>query len=100
MTNSRNCAIPLPPKRRIQLTERWRGVCVPNAPPDQWVDLLCRKAGSRMQMGGSFPETFVSIFSLQNASLFHTRISLELASVRGNRGLADAAGLMGRLLGR
>ena len=52
-----------------------------------------------MQMGGSPPETFVSIFCMQNASLSRADKSLELASAQRNSGVAAAARQMRRFFG-
>ena len=47
------------------------------------LDLLRRKAESRMQIGGGVPEAFASILCMQNAALPRQGQSLVLASVHG-----------------
>ena len=47
-----------------------------------------------MQMGGSSPETFVSILRLQNASLPRAEKSLALASAQGGRCGSKANGVI------
>ena len=55
-------------------------------------EVLRRRAESRLQMGGSSPETFVSILCIQKACLPRTDESLALASAQGDLGVAAAAG--------
>ena len=52
-----------------------------------------------MQMGGAFPEAFVSVLSIQNASLSRSDGPLVLVSVQGNRGFTAAARQMRQLFG-
>ena len=62
-------------------------------------DPLGREAESRTQMGGSFPEAFVSGLRMQDASLSRTDKSLVLAGAQENLGMAAVAGQMRRFLG-
>ena len=62
-------------------------------------DALCRKAESKMPMGGEIPGGSVSILRMQNAALSRQEKSLELASVQGGLGSSGVAKQMGRLFG-
>ena len=62
-------------------------------------DLSRRKAESGMQTGGAPSEVSVSALFSENASLFRSEESLDLASVQGNLGIPTVARQMRRLCG-
>ena len=62
-------------------------------------DLLRQKAEARMQMGGSFPGTFVAASRMQHAPLPRVEQSLVSASARGRLEIATAARQMRLLFG-
>ena len=62
-------------------------------------DLLRRKAGSRRQPGGTFPEDSVAVLCLENASLSRQAKTLVLASTRGHLGIVEIAQQARRLFG-
>ena len=62
------------------------------------IELLRWMAGPRMQMGGAFLETLVSISRVQSASSPRTDKSPALTSAQGQLGTVFAR-LMGRLIG-
>ena len=64
------------------------------------IDLLRRKAGSKMQTGGASPQLFASAPCARNASNPRSEKWLALASVQGNLGISAVAQQMRRLFGR